>query len=167
MRRVIVEAPYSGWSWPHLSYVQSCIDDCMARGEAPLVGYLLYPPRFGPCAMDASLAWESVCEAVALYLDLGMWHNMRETVARSMGTKRVIEVRVIEPSNQPIADRVRAGLCGCPIDVSSDACTHQLDTPVFDSQRPGRLLSWRCACGAAGPSEEQVKAAMQEAVGHR
>src|SRR5271169_7133299 len=114
MRRVIVEAPYAGWSWPHLSYVQSCMDDCLAHGEAPMIGYLLYPPRYGPAAIDASLAWESVAEALVVYVDMGMWHNMRQDIVRSVEIRRAIEVRAIEPSNQSIADRIRAGLRGHP-----------------------------------------------------
>jgi hypothetical protein len=167
MRRVIVEAPYSGWSWPQLSYVQSCMDDCLSHGEAPMIGYLLYPPRCGPSGMEAALAWESVCEALVVYLDMGMWHNMRQAIVRAAEIRRVIELRVIDPANQSVADRIRVGLRGRPLSVPSDACKHQLDTPVFDSQQPGRVLSWRCGCGAAGPSEEQVKAAMQEVLGGR
>ena len=167
LRRVILESPYSGWSWPHLSYAQSCMDDCLSRGEAPMVGHLLYPPRFGPQGMEAALAWEEAGDAVAVYLDLGMWHNMRQAIVRATGGNRMIDVRVLEQGNQPLAERVRAALRGRPPKVTAEACVHQLDTPVFDHRAPGRVLSWRCACGATGPTEEQVKAALQEAVGHR
>lgn len=167
MRRVILESPYSGWSFPHLSYAQSCMDDCLAHGEAPMVGHLLYPSRFGPQGPEASLAWEAVCEALVVYLDLGIWHNMRQAIVRSMHGKRPIEVRVLDQNNQPTAERIRAALRGRPPEVSSEQCQHQIDTPIFDGRAPGRLLSWRCACGAAGPTEEQIKAALQEAMGHR
>lgn len=113
------------------------------------------------------MAWESVCEALVVYVDLGVWHNMRQAVTRALSGKRAIEVRVLEQDNQPIADRIRAALRGRPMDVSSDVCQHQMDTPLFDGRSPGRVLSWRCGCGANGPTEEQVKSAMQEAVGHR
>lgn len=167
MRRVILETPYPGWSWPHLTYAQSCMDDCLAQGDAPMVGHLLYPPRFGLAGSEASLAWEDGCEALIVYMDLGMAHNMRQAVMRAMVAKRPIEVRALEQENQPLVDRVRAGLRGRPAEVSSDVCRHQADTPVFDHRVPGRVLSWRCGCGATGPTEDQVKAALQEAAGHR
>ena len=165
LRRVIVETPYSGWSWPHVSYAQACMDHCITRGEAPMIGYLLYPPRYGPPGVDAALAWESVCEALVVYLDLGMWHNMRQAILRALAGTRPIELRVLDANNQPNADRIRQALRGRPMEVAPDACRHQLDTAVLDSRVPGRVLSWRCACGAAGPNEEQVKAAIGEASG--
>jgi len=166
MRRVLLEAPYTGWSWHHLAYTQACIVDCLGRHEAPMVGHLLYPPQFGPEAGDAALAWESACDSVVLYLDMGMTHNMRQAVVRAFQAKTVVEPRVLDEKNGEVAHRIRMALLRRPeANLGHEGCLHQSDTPVFDERAPGRILSWRCACGSVGPTEAQVKAAILEDVG--
>jgi hypothetical protein len=166
MRRVILEVPYTGWSWHHLAYAQSCMDDCLAHRDAPMVGHLLYPPRFGPSAMDAALAWESTCQALVLYLDLGMTHNMRQAIVRAVECQRPVELRVLQSDNEPLARRIHNALVGRPSQATSETCQHQIDTPVFDGHTPfAKILSWRCACGTVGPTRDQVKEAIAESGG--
>ena len=166
MRRVLLEAPYTGWSWHHLAYTQACMVDSMGRHEAPMVGHLLYPPQFGPEGMDAADAWESACEWLVLYLDMGMTHNMRQAVVRAVHAKMPVEPRVLDEKNSDVAHRFRLALLGRrEAELAPDDCRHQSDTPVFDARAPGRILSWRCACGTVGPTESQVKAAILEDVG--
>jgi hypothetical protein len=116
--------------------------------------------------MDAAFAWEEACAALVLYVDLGMTHNMRQAVVRFVREKRPVETRALDENNAVVAHRMRLGLLGRPeANLGSEACHHQSDTPVFDARAPGRILSWRCACGAVGPSESEIKAAILEDVG--
>lgn len=165
MRRVILDTPYAGWSWPLLSYAQQCMMDCLRRQEAPMVSYLLYPPMFGPEGMDAGLSWEQAAEAWVVYVDMGMTHNMRKSIERGYALGRSVEVRCLREQTQPIATRVQLALIGKGLRVDLTCCTHEVDTPRFDTQGPRRLLCWQCACGQVGPSIDEVKAALREQCG--
>lgn len=164
MRRVIVEAPYSGWSAYHFSYMQDCMADCLSRREAPLVGHWVYPARLGPVAVDATIAWEDACDVLAIYVDLGVTHNMRQAMVRAFARSRMVDVRALQNENGPVAERVRLALLGRPGRlVNAELCSHQLDVAVLH-QRTKQIVSWRCGCGTVGPTEEEIHEVIREAV---
>jgi len=162
MRRVVLDAPYTGWSWPHLSYTSECMADCMKRREAPMVAHLLYPALFGALGMEAGLAWEGAADAWVVYVDLGFTHNMRKSIERGYHLGRPIVARCLQERSRGLVERLQPALSGNVPLLDPTRCTHEVDTPRFDSELPRRLVCWQCACGKNGPSIDEVKAVLRE-----
>jgi hypothetical protein len=164
MRRVVLDTPYTGWSWHHLSYTQQCMRHCMEVGDAPMVAHFLYPPMFDGPGMDAGLAWETAAEAWVVYLDMGLTLNMRKSIERGHDLDRPVEVRALQNANKPAAVRLERALGGKAPAADPTTCSHEQDTPRFDTDRgKRRLLCWQCACGKVGPSIDEIKAVLREA----
>jgi hypothetical protein len=105
MRLVIIESPYAGniWQrWLNRRYARVCVRDSLIRGESPIASHLLYTqpgilrdhdPAERQWGIDAGLAWRSVADATAVYIDRGiskgMWYGIQ--AARESG--RPIEWR--------------------------------------------------------------------------
>lgn len=86
MKRVIIESPYAGDIEANVAYARACMRDSLNRGEAPIASHLLYTqpgilrdevPEERQCGIDAGLAWRSVAETAAFYVDLGWSDGMR------------------------------------------------------------------------------------------
>ncbi len=165
MRRVVLDTPYTGWSWHQLSYTHHCMTDCMRRREAPMIAHLLYPPMFGPEGMEAGLSWESSAEAWVVYIDMGMTHNMKKSIERGYALGRPIEVRGLQDKSSAIVERVQRSVLGNTPLLDPTLCTHEVDTPRFDTDRTRRLLCWQCACSKVGPSVDEIRAVLREAGG--
>lgn len=80
MRLVIIESPYAGEIEANVEYARACLRDSLRRGEVPIASHLLYtqPGVLRDDLADeralgiaAGLAWRSVAEAGAFYIDRG------------------------------------------------------------------------------------------------
>jgi len=91
MRLVIVESPYSrGDLLENLRYARECMLDCLMRGEAPMLGHILYTQvlddnnaRHRTLGMQAALAWGRVADATVVYTDLGVTPGMEHGIANA------------------------------------------------------------------------------------
>lgn len=95
MRRVVICSPWRGDTALHARYLDACLRDSYARGEAPFA-----PHAIGPRVLDdddpvqrlrgmrAGRAWIAVADAVAVYIDLGSTEGMRDEI-RYAATRRV------------------------------------------------------------------------------
>lgn len=85
MRLVIIESPYAGEVDANVEYARSAMRDSLNRGEAPIASHLLYTqpgilrddvPAERQWGIDAGLAWRSVAELAAFYVDRGWSSGM-------------------------------------------------------------------------------------------
>ena len=85
MRRVVIESPFAGSVEKNVEYAKRAVIDSLCKGEAPIASHLLLAAH-GICnddipyeramGIDAGLAWHSVCDVIAFYVDLGMSPGM-------------------------------------------------------------------------------------------
>lgn len=91
MKRVIIESPYAAGNGhtvaEHEEYTRRCMADSLARGEAPFASHLVYTqpgvlddtdPAQRYLGMKAGFAWMRFADLVAIYIDLGKSHGMKE-----------------------------------------------------------------------------------------
>lgn len=90
-RPVLLESPYAGDVARNIRYAEACMLDSLKRGEAPLLGHLLYTrvlddlvPAQRAQGIAAHLAWMSRVDAVVFYLDLGMSSGMRAALSQAL-----------------------------------------------------------------------------------
>ncbi len=89
MKRVIIESPYGAeCSWQiadNVRYAQKCVKDSLHRGESPFASHLLYTqdgilndsiPCERVAGISAGLAWTSIADLVAVYVDRGISSGM-------------------------------------------------------------------------------------------
>ena len=104
MRRVIVESPYAGDVEKNLRYARACIKDCLLRGEAPLASHLLYTqegvlddnePLQRKLGIEAGFAWYDSCEAVVVYIDLGISPGMVAAISYANSKNILTEKRTL------------------------------------------------------------------------
>lgn len=104
MKRVIVESPFAGDIAENERYARAAIRDSLLRGEAPIASHLLYTqpgvlddliPSERQHGIDAGLAWGSVAELTAVYIDRGTSRGMEYGIANANAAGRPVEVRVI------------------------------------------------------------------------
>jgi hypothetical protein len=123
MRRVITESPYAANTMhsvaDHVAYAQDAMRDCLNRGEAPFASHLLYPqalnddnPAERTLGIAAGLAWAGLCDAVVVYIDLGVSRGMREAIDEHLRCGRVIEYRTLPLSSAVKSEPAR----GCPVE---------------------------------------------------
>jgi hypothetical protein len=105
MRRVIIESPYAGDITRNLQYACAAMRDCLYRGEAPIASHLLYTrsgilddtiPRERALGIAAGLAWNTVCDAVVVYDDLGISPGMRHSIDLHLMDGILVEYRKIK-----------------------------------------------------------------------
>lgn len=94
---VVVESPYAGAATRNRRYLQLCLRDCFARGEAPFASHGLYPGALDDTKLDereqgitAGYAWGRFASKVAIYADFGISAGM----ARALDHWRVMGVPV-------------------------------------------------------------------------
>lgn len=106
MRTVVVESPYGSRDPIEVlineAYLMLCLQDCLARGEAPFASHALYTRpgvlrdqdieerRLG---MQAGFAIGAKLEATIVYTDLGLTDGMAKGVAHAHSAGRVVEKR--------------------------------------------------------------------------
>lgn len=85
--RVVIESPYGS---PHPDvvkdnekYLLECIQDSLARGEAPFASHYMYTealddnrPEDRECGMEAGFAWNEVADYAVVYIDRGISTGM-------------------------------------------------------------------------------------------
>jgi len=102
MRRVVICSPWRGNTELHSRYLDACLRDSFARGEAPIAAHAIGPrvlddddPVQRLRGMLAGRAWIAAADAVAVYIDLGSTDGMRDEI-RYAEIKRVpVEYRRI------------------------------------------------------------------------
>ena len=78
LKLVIIESPYAGDVEANVEYARAAMRDSLNRGEVPIASHLLYTqpgilrdevPEERQWGIDAGLAWRSVAELAAFYVD--------------------------------------------------------------------------------------------------
>lgn len=102
-RTVMVESPYAGDVKANEAYARRCMKDSLDRGEAPMLGHLLYTqvlddkvPDERRKGIEADKAWLCVSSKVVLYVDRGVSSGMTEAVTLATELKIPIEHRRID-----------------------------------------------------------------------
>lgn len=108
MRLVVLDSPLRADTeaarLQNLAYGRACLRDSVLRGEAPLAPHLLYTQpgifeageearRHG---IEAGLAWRTVAEAIAVYLDRGLTPGMIRGVAAALSAGIPVEARRLD-----------------------------------------------------------------------
>lgn len=118
MKLVIIESPFSAPTEElrdrNAAYLKAAMLDSLDRGEAPYASHALYTqfldddvPEERRLGMDAGFAWGEKADEVAVYVDLGISHGMREGIARALASGKHVDYRTLGQ-----AWMLRA--CGCP-----------------------------------------------------
>lgn len=90
MRRVIIESPLAGDRELNRAYAKRCMQDSLARGEAPYASHLLFDqpglldddnPGQRELGMRAGFAWAVAAELIAVYTDRGISAGMLAGIA--------------------------------------------------------------------------------------
>lgn len=99
---VILESPYAGAVQRNKAYLQLCIRDCIARGEAAFASHQMYTdalddlsPVERKAGMEAVLAWSRFAQRSVVYLDFGISDGMEKGIALANREQRPVEYRNI------------------------------------------------------------------------
>jgi len=83
MRRVVICSPWRGDTELHARYLDACLRDSYARGEAPIAAHAIGPrvlreevAEDRALGLRAGLAWIRCADAVVVYHDLGISAGM-------------------------------------------------------------------------------------------
>jgi hypothetical protein len=102
MKKVIIESPYAGDREKNLDYARKCLQDSLARGEAPFASHLLYTqvledsiPLHREIGMSAGFLWMESADLIAVYLDRGRTRGMDMGILRATKLRIPIEFRSI------------------------------------------------------------------------
>ena len=100
MRRVIIESPYAGDIGGNVLYALQCMEDSLARGEAPFASHLIYTHILDDQVaierekgIAAGLAWAMAAELTAVYTDNGISPGMKLGITNAEQAGRPIEYR--------------------------------------------------------------------------
>jgi len=102
--RVIVESPYAASNGRSVAdnetFLDACLRDSLARGEAPFASHGFYPRVFDDGSpverergMQAGFAWGAVAELCAVYTDYGVSSGMERGIHRAIASHIPIEYR--------------------------------------------------------------------------
>jgi len=90
MRRVVICSPWRGNTELHSRYLDACLRDSFARGEAPIAAHAIGPrvlrddvPDEREIGIGAGLAWIHAADAVVVYSDLGISAGMQREIAHA------------------------------------------------------------------------------------
>lgn len=90
MRKVVIESPYAGDRTRNAAYLQECIADSLARGEAPFASHLMYTgvlnddePGARALGIKCGEAWRRAADATVVYMDHGISRGMLMGVLRA------------------------------------------------------------------------------------
>jgi len=103
---VLIESPFKGESWgetrDNLLYARLCVHDSILRGEAPYASHLFYTQtgilddkieEERMRGINAGLAWGSMAELSAFYIDKGFSRGMNYGMENALKAGREIEER--------------------------------------------------------------------------
>ena len=104
--RVILESPFRGRNAAEqamfIAYLELCIRDSVARGEAPFASHGLYPGALDDAVhaerhtgIECGYTWWDAAECVVFYVDFGYSPGMREARARALRDRRECEERTL------------------------------------------------------------------------
>lgn len=100
MRRVVICSPWRGDEELHGRYLDACLADSFARGEAPIASHAIGPrvlreevPAERECGSAASVAWLRRADALAVYHDLGVSEGMAREIGEAQAWGIPIEDR--------------------------------------------------------------------------
>lgn len=103
MRRVVICSPWRGDTEKHSRYLDACLRDSYARGEAPIA-----PHAIGPRVLDeddpaqrqqgiaAGLAWMAVADALIVCVDLGVSPGMKAEIKSAQECGVEIRIRWLD-----------------------------------------------------------------------
>lgn len=98
----MIESPYAGDVAANVAYLEECIRDSLARGEAPYASHGFFPgalddndPEQRALGIQAGFAWGECAEVRVFYLDLGMSPGMVKGLAEAKRLGQQTEQRWI------------------------------------------------------------------------
>lgn len=103
---VILESPFAGDVGANLSYLRSCMRDCLLRGEAPFASHGLYTqpgvlddavPAEREHGIAAGFAWRGACTKTVIYCDRGCSGGMLAGYTHAVRAGHEIEFRTLYP----------------------------------------------------------------------
>ncbi len=84
MKRVIVESPFKGDLERNKRYLESCLRDCIMRGESPYASHKMLTdcldddkPEERQLGIEAGFAWKQDADFTVFYVDLGWSGGMK------------------------------------------------------------------------------------------
>ncbi len=103
---MLVESPYAGATpeetAANVAYLDRCLLDSMARGEAPFASHRFYTqflddtiPEERAMGIECGLVWGAAAELTAVYVDRGISKGMRLGMERAEAEGRPTEKREI------------------------------------------------------------------------
>lgn len=107
MKKVIIESPFSSKSgaeseYENQKYARACLLDSLNRGEAPIASHLLHTQVLDDndanqrdMGIKAGLAWTSVADLSAFYVDYGWSEGMKKAWDLALENEYVIQTRRI------------------------------------------------------------------------
>lgn len=121
MKLVVIESPFSAPTEElrqrNAEYLKAAVLDSLDRGEAPYASHAFYTqfldddiPGERRLGMEAGFAWGDKADEVAVYVDLGISHGMREGIAKALARGVSVDYRTLGAGWM-----LRA--CGCPESV--------------------------------------------------
>jgi len=85
MKRVIVESPFAGDRRRNRRYLESCLRDCVLRGESPYASHKMLTdclddevPEERKLGMGGGYTWWVVADDIVFYVDLGWSGGMQK-----------------------------------------------------------------------------------------
>lgn len=119
-KRVVVESPLSNRNGhtveENVAYLNLCLKDCIAKGEAPYASHRFYPgllnddkPEERRLGMEMGFNWGCQADAAVVYIDHGITGGMLEGI-RLWATKgKPITYRALYEKNFHLADLLNHG----------------------------------------------------------
>ncbi|HEY2735953.1 MAG TPA: hypothetical protein VGI70_18275 [Polyangiales bacterium] len=114
-RLVVIESPFAGLIERNLVYADMCLFDSLSRGEAPMMGHLLYPRVLDDLNADhrergiaAHCAWIGAASLVAVYADNGESVGMVHAVQYARDRGIPVERRELGPDWMERSTRLRS-----------------------------------------------------------
>lgn len=105
LRTVVLESPYAGDVEANVAYARRAINDCLARGEAPIASHLLltqpgilddsksYERSIG---LDSGHAWIQAADTMVVYADRGISSGMLQAIRIAQREGTPIEFRWLD-----------------------------------------------------------------------
>lgn len=105
-KKVVIETPYSSEDVTmiqrHLKYAKLCLEDSLNRGEAPLMGHILYSAVLNDrvavshdIGFISHLSWIDVCDLLVVYTDYGISPAMQAAINQAKLKSRLTEYRML------------------------------------------------------------------------
>jgi hypothetical protein len=102
MRLVILESPFAGDVARNVAYAKAAMQDCLAKGEAPLASHVLYAATGvlddanvlqRDTGIRAGFCWAERADATVVYRDLGISRGMQLGLMHAEKLGRPVEYR--------------------------------------------------------------------------